>query len=124
MTTKLSSNPVGSRLNVKSKVAETSSITVVPLRSWKYAFLIVASCWHDHLCARLQKQIQYKQGDWTDLFDQNFAINYANTFFFILCFTWPLIYFLDHMNNSCGGLEPSYVSLNLSISILVGPGPR
>jgi hypothetical protein len=40
MATKLSSNPIRSRLNTKEPFAESSRIIVVPLRSWKYAVLI------------------------------------------------------------------------------------
>ena len=54
MATKLSRNPVGPGLDVKGKFAESSSVTVVPRRNWKYALLIVCIYGHYHLCARLQ----------------------------------------------------------------------
>lgn len=53
MATKLSSNPVGSRVSIKKRIAEGDHIIVIPLRSWKYTLLVVSTYWHYHLCACL-----------------------------------------------------------------------
>lgn len=55
MATKLSSDPIGPRLNAEVVFAVSGSVLVVPLRSWEYAFLSVSTRWHYHLCTRLQK---------------------------------------------------------------------
>lgn len=54
MAAKLSGDPIRPRYNAISHFAISSTILVLPLRSWEYALLIVTTCWHYHLCASLQ----------------------------------------------------------------------
>lgn len=55
IATKLGSDPVAPGLNMEGFLAIRILIFILPLRFWKYAFLIVSICRHYHLCTCLSQ---------------------------------------------------------------------
>lgn len=62
MAAELSGDPKGPRFNAKSAFAYRGLVSVIPIRSWEYAVLIVSTDWHYHLCTSLHqiKKFQVK----------------------------------------------------------------
>jgi hypothetical protein len=107
MASKLGSDPIGSRLNTKVGFAESSSIIVVPLRSWKYAVLVVTTRWQYHLCTCLQINPRKTRAILSDLF---------NFFFHLICHASLFCSVLSSFISAIIFLPPEKLFFYISIS--------
>ena len=120
MASKLGGDPIGSRLNTEVVFAESGSILVVPLRSWKYAVLVVTTRWQYHLCTCLQINPRKIRAILSDLFTFFFhLICHASLFCSVLFLLVRLHPCLAHMNNFYAGLQPSFIYIYICMYMYI-----